>query len=264
MSDSTESTDTESLEILKEWEKWFDDSYKNYIETNKTFEAFQQYWCNFFSNHKYKDNVVDLLKENFLRQEIWDAKYEEWAAQQVEWLKEEPSTPQGEDLPGGTWLPPSGDDEEEDMSQTWFPQYANCACCKGLVYGCHDVSCNALGVCVCKAGDDEIKRQDEQPLQFTSKPVEKLTTTFTNLNVKAKTFEPKRTLSEIASKGFTEFKPRSAVPAQTRPVPPAQANDGWSTSGGWAQTNYAPMGRGAPKKDYTYANYPRSKSTWKS
>jgi len=58
------------------------------------------------------------------------------------------------------------DDEEDDvpfdsidleaetaLKDTWMASARNCTCCKGYVYGCSGETCNALGVCVCTAGD---------------------------------------------------------------------------------------------------------------
>lgn len=48
------------------------------------------------------------------------------------------------------------DHEEDEISDEdkWYPNYANCECCKGFIHKCENEVCKSLSVCYCKAQED--------------------------------------------------------------------------------------------------------------
>lgn len=47
----------------------------------------------------------------------------------------------------------------EDEGEEWFPDYANCECCKGFVNNCKGNPCMQMGECYCK-----VQRSAEKPV----------------------------------------------------------------------------------------------------
>ena len=45
-------------------------------------------------------------------------------------------------------------EEEESDDEKWFPNFANCECCKGYIYKCKGSACTNMGVCYCKMKDE--------------------------------------------------------------------------------------------------------------
>ena len=45
----------------------------------------------------------------------------------------------------------SDDSYDEDK---WYPEYKDCICCKGFVFGCRNKACIDLGSCYCKMRDE--------------------------------------------------------------------------------------------------------------
>ena len=45
--------------------------------------------------------------------------------------------------------------EQSVQADTWFPEYRNCGCCKGFIYGCEADICVSLGVCGCVHDADD-------------------------------------------------------------------------------------------------------------
>ena len=45
-------------------------------------------------------------------------------------------------------------EDDESDEDNWFTKYKECTCCKGYIYKCKGEVCQSLGVCYCKAHED--------------------------------------------------------------------------------------------------------------
>lgn len=64
-------------------------------------------------------------------------------------------------LNGEVHLPDINDVEEESDDDKWFPKHKDCTCCNGFIYKCEGEVCGDLGVCYCKAAEDEYDDEDK-------------------------------------------------------------------------------------------------------